>query len=676
MTKLFKKSNVVEDFHGTLVADPYRWLEDAESEDTISWSKEQQELCESYFVDSPNAEEDRERLTAIWDFPKYYVPQKVKDALFYQKNDGLQNQAVLYKLEGETETVVLDPNLLSDDGTVALANYAFSDDGKYMAYSVTTHGSDRQRILVKDLATSLDLEDEIHWVKFTSIAWTPDSRGFFYSRFPEPGTVATEDENNYCKVYYHTIGTNQDSDQQVFEHENKELLFYPFISDDQKYLCLSVHLGTATENGFYIKSLKDESSDFIYLMDNMDASYDYITNDGDTFYFKTDLQAANGRLIAVNLKNCDQSEWVEVVPEHPDLIDGVKFSGGKFVIAFLHNAHHQLQIFSKSGEPLQKIELPHIGSLTNITGKSKESEIFFGITSFLTPTIIYRYDLEENKLTVFKESPLNYNLSNFETRQIFYSSKDGTKVPMFITCAKEVELNSTNPVILYGYGGFNINMTPSFNPAVIRWLEKGGVYAVANLRGGTEYGEEWHRAGMLHNKQNVFDDFIAAGEWLIENGYTCKDKLSIMGGSNGGLLVAACMVQRPDLFGGVICRVPVIDMLRYHKFTVGRYWVPEYGDPANPEHFEFLYAYSPLHNVKEGQLYPPVLIATAESDDRVVPAHAKKFAATLLEKADPDSKVILRIESKAGHGHGKPTAKIIQEWVEFYAFLDKELNLG
>lgn len=669
-----KKSDIVEDFHGTKVPDPYRWLEDPTSQDTIDWGKWMSEQADAYFEQIGTREKDRERLTELFNYPKYFVPKKVKNRLFYQKNDGLQNQAVLYMKEGEKESVLIDPNTLSEDGTVAMTNYSFSKDGHYIAYATSTHGSDWQELHVIDINSGEKLTDHIQHVKFTGISWAPDTSGFYYSRFPAPGSVSKEDESNYNKVYFHKLGTGQSEDQLIHEQpEEKELMFSAFISDDEQYLCLHVNLGTATENRFYLKKL-DSNDGFTRLLDKQDAEYSYITNIGTTFYFKTNLKAPNGRIIAVDVDNPDPENWTEVLPEQQDVIDVVKYVKDRFVVATLHDAHHQLHVYKMDGTYENEIAIPMIGSLTNITGSSEDDQIYFGMTSFLSPTTVYHYNVSENQLETFAESQLEMDISAYETKQIFYTSKDGTKVPMFLTHHKEIELNRQNPVILYGYGGFNISMTPSFNPAVLRWLEKGGVYAVANLRGGTEYGEEWHKAGMLENKQNVFDDFIAAGEWLIKSGYTSKEKLSIMGGSNGGLLVAACMVQRPDLFGAVLCRVPVIDMLRYHKFTIGRYWIPEYGNAENPEHFPFMYAYSPLHNVKEGQKYPPILIATAESDDRVVPAHAKKFAAILLEKADKGSTILLRIESKAGHGLGKPTSKLIDEWVDFYAFLDKELQ--
>ncbi|WP_170006212.1 prolyl oligopeptidase family serine peptidase [Bacillus fonticola] len=668
-----KKGEIVEDFHGTAVADPYRWLEDPQSEETIAWGAEMAKQCDAYFAQTSTREKDKKRLAELWDYPKFFVPQQVNDRLFYQKNDGLQNQAVLYMKDGENESVLIDPNTLSDDGTVAMTRYSFSGDGRYVAYATSTHGSDWQEIRVRDVVTGEDKEDHIQHVKFTAVAWTPDHSGFFYSRFPEPGTVSKGDESNYNKVYFHALGTSQTADQLVYEHpEDKELMFSPIVTDDKQYIALHVNQGTAAENRFYIRPIHSTES-FVRLLDDADAEYSYITNEGSLFYFKTNLHAPRGRIIAIDIDQPERVQWQEIVPEQEDAMQAVKYVNGQFMVALLHDAHHQIHLFRKSGEFDKQIDIPMLGSLTELTGKTDGAESYFGMTSFLSPTVVYRYDFTEDSLNVFAQSDLPLDTDNFETKQIFFTSKDGTQVPMFITHKKGLEYNGENPTILYGYGGFNISVTPSFNPAVLRWLEKGGIYAVANMRGGSEYGEEWHKGGMLENKQNVFDDFISAGEWLIANNCTRKGKLSIMGGSNGGLLVATCMVQRPDLFGAVVCRVPVIDMLRYHKFTIGRYWIPEYGNAENAEHFPFLYAYSPLHNVKEGQKYPPILIATAESDDRVVPAHAKKFVATLLEKADKDSTVILRLEAKAGHGLGKPTSKLIEEWADSYAFLDKEL---
>ncbi|TFB18537.1 S9 family peptidase [Filobacillus milosensis] len=670
--RTIKKNNIVEDFHGTKVEDPYRWLEDAESNETKQWAEDIGRQCDAYFNNTNTRDEDRKRLTELWNYPKYFVPQKVKDQLFYQKNDGLQNQAVLYKSSGNEDSVLIDPNQLSDDGTVAMVNFEFSPNAKYMAYATSTHGSDWQEIFVREIDHASNLEDHIQHVKFTSIAWSPDSSGFYYSRFPEPESVNEEDQGNYHKVYFHKLGTSQAEDQLVYEHpDNKELMFMPFITHDDQYIGLHVRHGTSAQNRFYLKKI-DEQGEFIRLLDEHDAEYIYIHNEESLFYFKTDLNAPKGRIIAIDINH--PTEVKEVIGEQENLMHAVAFYNNQFVVIYLQDAQHQIHLYHKNGQYDKQIQIPLTGSLVDLKGKHDQSEMYFGMTSYLSPTEVYRYDFEKDELDVFAKSELEVDTSQFETVQVFYQSKDGTKVPMFITKKKGLQLDGTNPVILFGYGGFNVALTPAFNPAVLRWLEKGGIYAIANLRGGSEYGEEWHKAGMLENKQNVFDDFISAGEYLIEQKYTSKNKLSIMGGSNGGLLVAACMVQRPDLFGAVVCRVPVIDMLRYHKFTIGRFWIPEYGSAENPDQFPFLYKYSPLHNIKEGQKYPPVLIATAESDDRVVPAHAKKFAATLFEKADPESTIVLRLEAKAGHGLGKPTSKLIDEWVDFYAFLDKELK--
>ncbi|GAA0470655.1 prolyl oligopeptidase family serine peptidase [Alkalibacillus silvisoli] len=670
---VIKKSNVVEDFHGTKVEDPYRWLEDSNSEDTLKWVEEMDEQSEAYFKGAPSKEKDRERLTELWNYPKFFVPTRVKDKLFYQKNDGLQNQAVLYVLDEDGESKVIDPNDLSNDGTVAMTNFSSSQEGHLLAYATSSQGSDWQEVYVKDLKSGEVLSDHLKWVKFTTLEWAPDDSGFFYSRFPNPEIISEDEHGQYHKVYFHRIGTDQSEDELIYERSDaKDYMFIPFVTTDGEYICIYSKQGTAAQNLFFVKEL-DSKTDFHRLLDEGDAQYTYIHNEGSRFYFKTNLAAPKGRIICIDLNQPERENWEEIISEQNDLMHAVKFINGQFVVAFLHDAHHQLQVYNFDGTESHHIEVPLLGSITDLTGNHDQSEMFFGMTSYLSPTVVYQYDLNTNELSIFAESELAVETSQFETTQVFYSSKDGMSIPMFITKHKDLPLDGENPVILYGYGGFNISLPPSFNPAILRWLEKGGVYAVANLRGGSEYGEKWHEAGMLENKQNVFDDFIAAGEYLIEKKYTKKEKLSIMGGSNGGLLVSACMVQRPDLFGAVICRVPVIDMLRYHKFTIGKFWIPEYGSAENEEHFPFLYKYSPLHNVKVGVNYPPVLIATAASDDRVVPAHAKKFHATLLEKS-PDTKSILRLESKAGHGLGKPTSKLIEEWVDFYAFLERELT--
>lgn len=668
------KKDIIDDFHGTKVADPYRFLEDPTAEETVAWVKEQADHTEKYFETSTTEAADKARLTELWDYPKIGIPSKINGKLFIFKNDGLQNQPVLYVDDGRKEEVLIDPNTLSDDGTVALSNYSISDDAKWIAYATSKHGSDWQEIHVRNIETKEDQTDHIEFVKFTGIAWAPDQRGFYYSRFPEPDSGENESDNN--KVYYHKLGTKQAEDRLIHEQpEDPELMFSPMVSDDEQFLILHVSHGTAPENRVYIKHLHQDR-ELIRLLDEQDASYSYVTNEGNRFYFKTNLDAPNNRIIAIDIREADRENWEEIIPEKKDVMRGVVALDKQFIISYLHDAHSELHVYERGGLYAHEVILPGIGSLAGISRDKEAQVIYFGLTSFLSPTSIYKYDVKQNDLTVFAEVEIPIDTCDYETRQVFYPSKDGTKIPMFLVHHKDVQLDGNNPVILYGYGGFNISQTPGYSPARMRWMEKGGVLAVANLRGGGEYGAEWHEAGMLEKKQNVFDDFIAAGEWLIDYGYTSKEKLAIMGGSNGGLLVAACMVQRPDLFGAVICQVPVIDMLRYHKFTIGRYWIPEYGNAERAEDFPFLYKYSPLHNVKEGVKYPAVLLATAEGDDRVVPAHAKKFAATLNEKADPATKTILRLEAKAGHGAGKPTSKIIDEWVDYFTFLEKELGLG
>ncbi|CUS98872.1 prolyl oligopeptidase [Candidatus Kryptobacter tengchongensis] len=506
-----------------------------------------------------------------------------------------------------------------------------------------------------------------------------DNSGFYYNRFPEPGTVPKEDENNYNKVYFHKLGTPQSEDKLVYERPDaKELNFYPSITEDGRYLILTVTHGTSPKNRIYYRELKS-NGDFIRLLDEADASYDFIGNKGNIFYFVTDLNAPRYKIIAIDIKNPERKNWKDIVPEHKKaVISDARIINNHFVIVYNEDVKHRIEIYSLDGKFVREIKLPGIGTVSGLSGKQKDKEMFFGFTSFLHPLNVYRYDFTTGKLELFFETRLTgFDPNDYEVKQVFYESKDGVRIPMYIIHKRGLKLDGNNPALLYGYGGFNISIMPSFSAVRLLWLEIGGVYAVANLRGGSEYGEEWHQAGMLDKKQNVFNDFISAGEWLIKNGYTNSKKLVINGRSNGGLLVAACMVQRPDLYGAVVCEVPVIDMLRYHKFTVGRYWVPEYGNAeANPEHFKFLYAYSPLHNVKKGTSYPPILITTADHDDRVVPLHAYKFTATLQSANAGDTPVLLRVETKAGHGAGKPTSKIIEEQTDIYAFLFKVIGIN
>ena len=673
-----KQEDVVDNYHGTEVRDPYRWLEDADSKETMKWVEAENKLTRKFIDGEPARKPLEDRLKELWDYPKYSLPQREGGYYFFTKNDGLQNQSVLYmqsSLDSEP-FVLLDPNKLSEDGTVALRGRYFSNDGQYMAYALSGSGSDWQEVRIRNVETQVDFDDVLKWCKFAGIAWQPDAAGFYYNRFPEPGTVPEEDQNNYSRVYYHRLGTDQSEDVLVHEDpDRKEIGFWPFATDDGEYVVLYVYHGTDPRNGIYYRKM-DGDGGFEKLIEVGEAKFDPINNIGSTFYFETDYEAPRGRVIAIDMTKPDRKNWKEIIAESDDVLDVSAMVNNQLVIGYMHDAHHKMNIYSPNGKLVRKIEMPTIGSISDVEGKRDDKEMFFSFTSYLFPSTAYRYDFETQKVSVFRQPEIDFDASQFETKQVFYKSKDGTKVPMFISHKKGIELNGNNPTILYGYGGFNISMTPYFSVSRVVWMESGGVFAVANLRGGDEYGEEWHRAGMLENKQNVFDDFIGAAEWLIANEYTSTERLAIEGGSNGGLLTAACMVQRPDLFGVILCRVPVIDMLRYHKFTVGRYWVPEYGNAEeNPDHFEFMHAYSPLHNIKEGQAYPATLITTADTDDRVVPGHAKKFAAAVQAADAGENPILVRIETKAGHGGGKPTWKRIEEAADIYAFLFKVFGI-
>jgi len=673
-----RKDSVVDVYHGVEVADPYRWLEDADSAETQAWVGKQNKLTERFLAKAPARGRIKERLEELMDYPRYSAPSKHGGRYFFWKNDGLQNQSVLYvqeTLEAEPR-VVINPNELSADGTVAVTATAISWDGTLLAYGLSRSGSDDKEVMVRDIDSGRDYRDLLRWCRFTTIAWKHDGSGFFYSRYPDPNTVALEDRMNYNRVYWHAVATSQSQDTLVYElPDRKELSFAPVVTEDGRYLLLYVQHGTDPRNRVYYRPV-DSREAFVKLLDKADARYDFIGNDGPTFYFNTDLDAPRGRIVAISTDHPAPADWRTVVPEGPDVIDLAGIVGNRLVVACMHDVHHRLGIHHLDGTHLRDIALPTLGTVSGLSGLQDDTEMFFSFTSFLYPSTSFRYELQAHELSVVQAPEIDFDTSQYETKQIFYTSKDGTRVPMFLTHRKGLTLDGDHPTLLYAYGGFNINIKPRFSVATLVWLEAGGIYAQANLRGGSEYGETWHQAGMLDKKQNVFDDFIAAAEWLIANDYTCPEKLAIRGGSNGGLLVAACMLQRPDLYGAVICQVPVIDMLRYHKFTAGRFWVPEYGDAeAGREQFDYLYAYSPLHNVRPGLEYPPVLITSADTDDRVVPMHSKKFAATLQAEAAGANPILLRVETKAGHGGGKPTTKIIEGQSDIYAFLFKILDV-
>lgn len=672
----------VDDFHGTPVSDPYRWLEDPQSDATQAWIAAQNQVTFPYLERLPMREPLKQRITQLWNYEKFGIPFRCGDAIeryFYFKNDGLQNQSLLYTLPDldAEPRVLLDPNQFSEEGTIALSGLAISKNARLMAYGLSAAGSDWKEWKVRDVETGEDLPDRLQWVKFSGVSWTHDHLGFFYSRYDEPNeSTKLEAVNYYQKLYYHRLGTLQSEDVLIYERpDQKEWGFSGFVTEDGRYLILSVWKGSSPQNLVFYKDLSDPASPVIELISSFEANYSFIDNEDDVFWFQTDFEASRRRVIAIALSTPDKSSWRELIPQAEETLEGVSVLNNQFVASYLKDAHTQVKIFDLNGAFVQEVALPGIGSVGGFGGKRHDTETFYSFTSFTTPPTLYRYSLLTHESTLFRQPSVDFNPEDYETRQVFYSSQDGTAVPLFITHKKGLTLDGTHPTYLYGYGGFNISLAPSFSPSNLVWMEMGGIYAVANLRGGGEYGEAWHQAGMKQNKQTVFDDFIAAAEWLIANRYTSPQKLAIAGGSNGGLLVGACMIQRPDLFAAALPAVGVMDMLRFHKFTIGWAWCSEYGSPENPEEFQALYAYSPLHNLKPGTAYPATLITTADHDDRVVPAHSFKFAAALQAAHAGDNPVLIRIETKAGHGAGKPTAKVIEEISDRWAFLADILNI-
>ncbi|MDD3490625.1 MAG: prolyl oligopeptidase family serine peptidase [Paludibacter sp.] len=670
------REDVTDNYFGTEVAEPYRWLENDTSAATGEWVIAQNELTYSYLDNIKFRPALKERLTKIYDYPKYGSPFKKNDKYYFFKNDGLQNQSVLYSqasLDAEPE-VLLDPNKLSDDGTVALSQIAFSNNGKYLAYSIARSGSDWNEIYIMDLATKTLLKDVIKWVKFSGIAWQAD--GFYYSAYDAP--VAGKEfsnKNEYHKIYFHKVGEAQTADKLIFENKKFPLRNCgAAVTEDEKYLIISETESTSG-NSLHIKDLSKPNAPLVTLEAGFENDYGVVDHVNGKLYVITNWKASNQQLMEVDPAKPARENWKTILPETENVLEGVSILGGKIVAEYLQDASNHVYTYDFTGKKLAEVKLPAIGTVGGFSGDKDDNEAFYTFTSFTFPPTIYRYDVAQNKSEVFRKTEVNFNPEDYVSEQQFYTSKDGTKVPMFITYKKGLKKNGKNPTMLYGYGGFNISLNPSFSVARIPFLEQGGIYVVANIRGGGEYGEKWHKAGTKMQKQNVFDDFIGAAEYLIAQKYTSPEKLAINGGSNGGLLIGACMTQRPELFAVAIPEVGVLDMLRYQKFTIGWAWATDYGtSEESKEMFEYLKAYSPLHNVKEGVKYPATMVMTGDHDDRVVPAHSFKFAATLQHANTGNYPSLIRIDTKAGHGAGKPIAKVIDAQADMWAFV--MYNLG
>ena len=669
-------------YHDKTIDDPFRWLEDVDSADTKDWIRRQNEVTFHYLKASDKRESIKQRLTELWNYERFGFPSKHGEHYLYTHNNGLQNQSVLYvanSLDGE-RTALLDPNTLVADGTVALTNDVPSDDGKLLAYGLAKAGSDWNTWRVREIATGKDLDDTIEWVKFSSVSWTADNAGFFYSRYDKPSTQGEFTGVNYFqKLYYHKLGTAQESDTLIYHRaDEKEWGFSGTVTHDNQYLIITVWRGTEKRNQIFYSKLSGKSVEgarnVVELLTGFESDYQFIGNDGSQFYFKTDNAAAKRRVVAIDVENPNRDNWKEIVSEAQETMESVSLFGDRFFVTCLKDATSVVRQYSTSGKRLQDIKLPALGTVAGLGGKRSSTETFCSFTNYITPPTVFRIDLSDNALTVWRQPKLAFEPMDYVTERVFYKSKDGTRVPMILSHKRGLVRNGKLPTLLYAYGGFNISITPSFSPANLAWMELGGVYAVPNLRGGGEYGREWHEAGMLNNKQRVFDDFIAAAEYLIQEKYTNSTKLAIQGRSNGGLLVGATMVQRPELFAVALPGVGVLDMLRFHKFTIGWAWVNEYGSSDDPEQFKTLLAYSPLHNVVPGRRYPATLITTADHDDRVVPGHSFKFAARLQASQSGPKPTLIRIETSAGHGAGTPVSKLVDTAADTWAFVLKNFD--
>jgi prolyl oligopeptidase len=665
-----QKINVVDNYFGVDVVDPYRWLEDDQSNDVAQWVLAQNNTTAEYFNQIPFRGAIRDRLTQLWNFNSMSTPFIEGGKIFFYKKEGLQNQWVLYVQDSKTDEprVLIDPNTFSADGTIALSSLSVSRNAKFVAYGTADGGSDWIKIKVRDVETGIDLEDELRWVKFSSIEWFKD--GFFYSRFDAPikGTELSN-VNEFHKVYYHRLGTPQESDNLIFQNREYPLRYYSAqVTSDERFLIISESESTQG-NSLYIRNLNTDH-DFIQLTTSFEYNYTVLDHIDDYLYILTNFRSPKNKLIKININSLDIGNWRDVIPEKKDVLESCVLAGGKIIATYIEDVKSKVELYDLNGEKLHQLQLPSIGTVGEISSKLSSSEAYYTFTSFISPSVIYSLNTDTYESKEFFKPEIDFDFNAYETKQIFYKSKDGTEVPMFIVHKKGLELDGKNPTLLYGYGGFNISMKPSFSVSRLVWLENGGVYALANIRGGGEYGENWYRSGTKLNKQNVFDDFIAGAEYLISQGYTSNKKIAIQGGSNGGLLVGAVVNQRPDLFKVAIPQVGVMDMLRFHKFTIGWGWVNDYGSSEDSVQFRNLYNYSPIHNIRGGVRYPAVLVTTAERDDRVVPAHSFKYIATLQDKQRKGSNPkLIRIQTRAGHGAGTPTSLAIEEATDLYSFI-------
>lgn len=675
-----RRQEVVDDYHGVQVADPYRWLEDDTSAETQAWVKAQNEVTLPWLRAIPGREVLRARLEKLWNHERSGVPWQEGGKWFFTRNSGLQNQSVLHvadRPDGPSR-VLLDPNTLSADGTTSLTVVAPSRDGRFLAYGLSQAGSDWQEFRVRDIATATDTDDVLRWIKFSGASWAPDGSGFYYSRYPQPreGAALTEANKNQT-VWFHRLGTPQAEDRLVYARPDQpDWGLHARVSDDGAYLVFTVTQGTDPRKRVFYRSLTEADAPVVELLNDFDAAYEFLDAVGSLFYFRTDLEAPRYRVIAIDVTRPQREHWREIIAQTGDKLEGVSVVGNQLLCEYLKDAHSEMRAHDLDGRLIRRLELPGLGTVAGFSGRRDEGETFYLFTSFTEPGAIHRYEVASGRSTPHWRPRVDFDPAAYETRQVFVTSRDGTRVPLFLVHKKGLQLDGTNPCLLYGYGGFNISLTPAFSASRIAWLELGGVYAQACLRGGGEYGADWHAAGTKLRKQNVFDDFIACAEWLQREKVTSPAKLAIQGGSNGGLLVGACMTQRPELFGAALPSVGVMDMLRFHRFTIGWAWKSDYGSSENAEEFKALFAYSPLHNLKPGTRYPATLVKTADHDDRVVPAHSFKFAARLQAcQAKDGPPVLIRIETSAGHGAGTALAKVIEETADTWAFLTRVLDM-